>query len=156
MATYGRQILLGTSGIPAQVSIDGAPEWKVGGITIDWATVAAASGDTSLPDGVVIPNGQKGLALGTVLAKITASGLYGPADSTAVDGRQTWAPGNIFILNMSVLQTGPLGLYGHPTDNPPVFAGGKVWEVRLQVGTGNQPTLAQLLAAMPRLQPVYA
>jgi len=46
-------------------------------VTIDASTVPA--------DG----NGDKILRAGTVLGKITASGLYGPYDPGAADGRQT-------------------------------------------------------------------
>ena len=40
MPTYGRQ-QLGDTGRRIEVAADGFPEWKVGGITIDWATVTA-------------------------------------------------------------------------------------------------------------------
>jgi hypothetical protein len=35
---------------------------------------------------------------GTAIAKVTATGLWGPADSTATDGRQTWNDETVGIL----------------------------------------------------------
>lgn len=156
MTTFGRNILLPSSGIPVMVSADGSPEWKTGGITIDWSTVTAVGADTPLADGLVIPNGQKGLQFGTVLCQITATGLYGPYAAGAADGRQTLTRDAVFILNESVLQNGPLGLaVGRATDNPAVLYGGRVWGTRLGVGGAGQPTLAALLAVMPRLVVVH-
>ena len=43
MPTYGRRTL-GSTGVAIQVSADGSPEWKAGGVTIDWATVTAEAG----------------------------------------------------------------------------------------------------------------
>lgn len=64
--TFGRTVLSST-GIPTQVTADGSPEWKVGGITIDWATVTAEVSDRTLTDGTVIKAGAKGLEYGTIL-----------------------------------------------------------------------------------------
>lgn len=72
MASYGRQVLSTDSGIPIQVTADGVPDWAPIGITIDWATVDAVSGsDATYADGTVVPVGQKGLPLGTILCEIT-------------------------------------------------------------------------------------
>jgi len=70
MPTYGRQIL-STTGIPVMVlaNLEDA-DWKPGGITIDWSTVTAVTADTTLADGTVIPNGQKGMEFGTILCDI--------------------------------------------------------------------------------------
>lgn len=67
---YGRQILHET-GNYLEVAADGHPEWKVGGVTIDWATVTAAGADITLGDGTIIKAGQKYLEYGQVLCKIT-------------------------------------------------------------------------------------
>jgi hypothetical protein len=158
MPTFGRQVL-GSTGRPVQVTADGSPEWKTGGLTIDWATVTAEATDRTLGDGTVIKAGMKGIEFGTVLAKITASGKYGPAASTAADGRQTLARGACFVLNESVTELGPLGLGTQAADHPGVFDGGKVWRARLKIGGanptsigGNQPTAAAFDAAFPRIQ----
>jgi hypothetical protein len=70
MPSYGRQVLT-TTGIPVMVlaNLEDA-DWKPGGITIDWSTVTAVSADTTLADGTVIPNGQKGIEFGTILCDI--------------------------------------------------------------------------------------
>lgn len=67
MATYGRQVLA-TTGIPVMALADLSDvEWKAGGVTIDWSLITAVSSDTTLADGTVIPNGQKGIEFGTIL-----------------------------------------------------------------------------------------
>lgn len=261
MPGYGRQTLSST-GIPvmALANLDDA-DWKPGGITIDWSTITAVSADTTLADGTVIPNGQKGIEFGTILCDIgvaevqtvtvtgtptggsytlsgngnttaaiaynasaatvqaairalggayaavnvtgaaggpytltyergtgdiaaltlgtnsltggtspnvsfgtstagTGSGLFGPYDSAASDGRQTLARGHCFILNETVLQTGAAGLTGVASDHPAVFAGGLVWKARLKIGgvnpsylgSGTQPTVSAFETAFPDVQ----
>jgi len=68
--TYGRRVL-GTTGIPVWVSADGSPEWKAGGITIDWATITAEVTARTLTDGTIIAAGAKGLEFGTILCQRT-------------------------------------------------------------------------------------
>lgn len=127
--------------------------WKVGGVTIDWDTVTAVADDVTLPNGTVIKKGEKYIPAGTVLAKITASGKYGPADTTETDGRQALARGACYLLNEDVAQNPILSLVATgSSDHPGVFDGGTVWNDRLHVGGTNEPTLANLLAAMPLLE----
>lgn len=155
--TYGRQTLSST-GIPLQVSADGHPEWKSGGVTIDWSTVTAEAAERTLADGTVVAAGAKCIELGTVLAKITASGKYGPAKSTASDGREALARGSCYVLNESVTELGPLAMGEAPTDHPAVFDGGKVWRARLNIAGanptsigGNEPTANAFETAFPRI-----
>jgi hypothetical protein len=90
----------------------------------------------------------------------SGTGLYGPYDSAATDGRQTLARGHCFILNETVLQTPIAGLAGVASDHPAVFAGGLVWKARLKIGSvnpvylgaGNQPTVAAFETAFPNVQ----
>lgn len=70
--TYGRRTL-GSTGLPIQVTADGSPEWKAGGITIDWATVTAEVSDRTLTDGTVIKAGAKGLEFGTILCELAVA-----------------------------------------------------------------------------------
>lgn len=219
--TFGRNLIT-TTGQPVQVSADGYPEFKIGGVTIDWNTVPAVAADTTLTDGAVIKAGYRGLQFGTILCKITSSGLYGPFTPTnagttfngstaigatsatfasganllpgdvltldtsgqqetaqvlsvsgavvtftapltkthangvavakATTGRETLTAGECFVLNQTVLQTSAFFLSPGATDHPAVLEGGSVWLARLQVGGTNQPTLAQLLAVLPRLR----
>jgi hypothetical protein len=151
MPGFGREVLNAT-GTTIQVSADGAPHWKSGGITIDWTTVTPAASDTTLPDGVVILAGQKGLQFGTVLCRITANGMYGPFASGAADGRQTLTRDQCFIINETILQNGPNGVSVVSTNQRGVFDGGKVFGQRLGVGGAGPPTLAALEAVLPRLQ----
>jgi hypothetical protein len=74
------------------------------------------------------------------------TGLFGPIDTSATDGRQALERGNCYIQNETVLMS-ELG-----SDHIPVFEGGLVWAARLLVGEANQPTLANLLTALPMLR----
>lgn len=67
--TYGRSVL-GSTGTAIQATADGRPEWKTGGVTIDWSTVSAEASARTLGDGTVIAAGAKGLELGTILCAI--------------------------------------------------------------------------------------
>lgn len=144
-------------GMPAMVlaNLDQV-DWKPGGVTIDWATVTAAAGDTTLADGTIVPSGQKGIQFGTILTKITSGGKFGPYASGASDGRQTLTRGACYILNETVLQY-PAGV-GMPgqgaTDHPAVFDGGLVWKARLGIdagGTTTKPSTAAFETAFPRI-----
>lgn len=152
MSSYGRQVLE-TSGGKLQLIANGAPvDWKTGGIAIDWATVAAqATSDAAFNDGRTLVVGAKGLRYGTVMARITDSGKFGPHGTTAggaaapADGRETLTAGDCYILNETVFET------DRNSDHAPVLDGGRVWEARLNVGGTGQPTLAAVKAAFPRL-----
>jgi hypothetical protein len=156
LGTYGRTSVAG-AGTSVEVSADGAPEAKTGGVTIDWATVAAVAGaDVTWNDGVTVKIGEKGLRYGQVITKITASGKYGPYDPAAVDGRQTLTKGEAYILNRSALQLEP------KDEHPEAIFGGRVfWDRIINSGGGAAslaagPTEANVLATFPRLQPARA
>jgi hypothetical protein len=244
------------TGFPLRITADGRPEYKVGGVTIDWSTVTAVSGSpVTLPDGTTVAVGDKYIRYGTPITQILAAaevqsidlspgadpdagtwtstyygfsttplafnetaanvqaalealdnvavgqvavsktgfvytltfsgdlgnvsqvtttssltisgsagaiavttstpgndggGMFGPVDTSASDGRQTMAQGRTYVLNETVVQSDYMSdSAGGPLD------GGPVYVKRLNVGGTNQPSLAQLLAALPRLNPVY-
>jgi len=148
-----------SSGTPFQVTYDGHIEWHPGSVTIDWSTVAAVSGSdlVLVGDQVTVPIGQKVLVAGQVMVEITASGLYGPYDTAAADGRQTMIAGKVGILNMTIIQNGVLGVTAGNPDNVNILHGGNVHYGRVRhsgVATHSLilgPTLAELLAVLPRL-----
>ncbi len=80
---------IGTSGKDIRISADGEPEWKAGGMTIDWTTVTALAADLTLPDGTVVLSGDKYLRYGQVLTQINVAAeaqsldLSAGADPTA-------------------------------------------------------------------------
>lgn len=145
---FGRTALAGGTGRLVQLSADGRPEWKAVGVSIDWATVPAAGSNTTLADGTEILAGEKYLEVGTPIDRITASGKYGPVNTNVAttDGRAVMANGETFLVNMTVKES-ELG-----SNHVPVISGGLVFKARLKVGGTDQATLANLLAAMPRLQ----
>jgi hypothetical protein len=152
MSTFGQQTII-TVGRSPRVSVDGCPEVKQAGITLDWTTVAAVAGaDVTIPDNVVIKIGEKYLRYGQVVCMITATGLFGPYDFAAVDGRATLPPGRVFVLNNTVKENDRASDHGGVA-----IYGGLIWKARLIATAGthslaNGPTYTELLAALPRLQ----
>lgn len=151
MATFGRTIFENV-GRSIQVTADGRPEMKQGGVSVDWATVAAVTGsDQTYLDGVIVKVGEKALRYGQVLTQITATKKYGPYDFAAADGRQTLTPGACFVVNETFREDEAA------SDHPPVLYGGLVFKGRLIATAGVHslaagPTYTELLAALPRLQ----
>lgn len=155
--TYGRRILPGGNSRQIMVAANLHDiQWKHGGVTIDWSTVTAATSDTTLPDGNVIPSGGKGMVFGTILCRISASDKYGPYNSGASDGRQTVTRGQCYILNESALFEPPSGgMVTGAIDHPAVFEGGSVWLDRLQIdgsGTATKPSTSVFNAAFPGIR----
>lgn len=74
MSTYGRQ-LLGTSGRPIMVAASETEDidWKIGGITLDWALITAVSVLTTLLDDTVVAIGQKFLRYGQILCRVRST-----------------------------------------------------------------------------------
>lgn len=95
MATFGRTVL-GSTGTDIQVTADGSPQWKAGGITIDWATVTAEVADRTLGDSTIIKAGAKGLELGTILCAKTLQEVQ----TIAID-----ATGGTFTITGNALTT---------------------------------------------------
>lgn len=123
---------------------------KPGGVTLDWSTVDPVSGsEKTLTDDRRVPVGASYLRYGTVLAKISASGKYGPYDSTALDGRQTLVRGECFILDETILDSDPHSDYPNR-----VFDGGLVWLDRVVNNADDltlNPTRTQIETAFPNI-----
>jgi hypothetical protein len=114
--TFGRRVL-STTGVPTQVSADGSPEWKVGGITLDWATVTAEVSDRTLTDGTVIKAGAKGLEYGTILcAKVVPEVQTISIDATGgtftISGNSNTTPATAYNASAATVQTNIRALGG--------------------------------------------
>jgi len=150
MSTFGRSIIQQV-GRSIKLTADGQPEAKAAGVTVDWTTVTAISGsDVTYEDGVIVKVGEKALRYGQLLTKITASGLYGPHDPAAADGRQTLTKGAAFLVNHTMKEN------DRNSDHPEVIYGGLVFKDRLIATTGAAslaagPTFTNLEALFPRL-----
>jgi hypothetical protein len=149
MGSFGRQVL-GTIGTSIGVLATEEHHRKPGGVTIDWATVAAVAGaDFTQEDGLTVPIGDKMLRYGQLITRITASGKYGPYDPAAADGRQTLTKGAAFVVEKTVVEKDV------KSDHPSVIDGGIVFLERiLQTGVGAHtlaggPTLAEFTALFP-------
>lgn len=87
---------------------------------------------------------------------VANTGMYGPYDPAATDGRQTLTRGQCAILNSLVAQNGVAGFTNLPSNHQGVLVGGTVWKARLKATLGTHslaagPTFAELEAAFPRL-----
>lgn len=156
---FGRQVMGNQSVQPTRLAAHADTEWKTGGITIDWSTVAAVSGsDVTLADNTVIKIGQKYIRFGQVMTKITASGKFGPYDPAAADGRQTLKRGEAVLIDQTIVNQNVLGFNIDEIELKGGIEGGTVFFDRLiQAGTGTAslaagPTLANLEATFPRLR----
>lgn len=73
MGTYGRQVLNST-GRDVQVLADlQDAQFKIGGVTLAWALIAAAGADTKLIDKTPIKAGEKFARFGQIFCKVTQS-----------------------------------------------------------------------------------
>jgi hypothetical protein len=88
---------------------------------------------------------------------VANTGMYGPYDPAATDGRQTLTRGQCAILNSMLVQNGVVGFTNLPSNHPGVLVGGSVWKARLKATFGTAslaagPTFANLETAFPRLE----
>lgn len=130
----------------------GAVTVATGSLTGGTATVAvsragASVGAATLASGQVVPDSVKYIELGTIMTRITASGKFGPADTSASDGREivtNAVRGDCFVLDRDILYT---DLDSDHTGE--VFDSGTVFKSRLKIGGTNQPTEANVETMLP-------
>lgn len=165
---YGRKVL-GKVGRKIQVLVDSNfSEAKVGGITIDWALVAAVAGaPVEVQDGLTVQIGNKYLRYGQIMCEVTAvganKGYYGPYNPAAADGREVLTPGKCFFLNETVVKDALPGVPFNTVESDiiGVWDMGRVYIERiLHSGVAAHslaagPTLEEFTAAFPRVQPVW-
>ena len=151
MSTYGQtRISTGGRGIDAFTNPEMVRD-KPGGITHDWNASGWPVGDgvTDIGGGVVVPSGVKYARYGMPLTKITASGKYGPALTTANDGRQVvdgFLSGSTFISKRTHLQS------SLKSDQCALIAdNGDVFTARMFTSYAGAPTLANLRAMFPKI-----
>lgn len=146
--TFGRHLLGGT-GIDLLLTADGSPEWKAGGVTIDWATVTAEVSDRTLADGTIIKAGAKGIDLGTVLCAketqevqtITVGGS--PTGGTyTVTGNGNTSAAIAFDAAASAVQTAVRALGGSYAQVLVTGSAGGPYTLTFPVGSGNVVQLA--------------
>jgi hypothetical protein len=117
-------------------------------------TFATSLGDVTFTgNGASLTGGTSTITIATT-SQGGRTGYYGPYDPAAVDGRATLTKGEAYIVLETMKQNDP------HSDHPPVLFGGTVFLSRIiQSGTATHtlaagPTLAELLAVFPELQPV--
>lgn len=151
-------IAYNASAAAVQAALEALPNVNQGDVVVTKAgfvytlTFAGVLGNVPV---VTVDDGEltSGGAITVTIATGTAgagTGLYGPVDTTASDGRQAMARGESFILDRTVV----LSALG--SDHPPVFDRGTIYRNRLvvneYVGGVNAPTLANVLTAFPGIQ----
>jgi hypothetical protein len=134
LETWGRSI---------QLSADGQPTWKSGGVTFDWTTVPAIAGaDVIYEDGVEVKIGEKALRYGSVVYRM-ADGRYGLATDVTPAALER---GRTFLVNETILESDRTSAHFG------VFEAGRVFRDRMLVGAAGQPTRAAVEAAMPQIR----
>lgn len=111
--------------------------------------VAAITADgTDLTTGTTIL-----ITITTTVPGVTSNAKYAPFDSGASNGLQTLTRDTVGILNQTKKDS-ELTVLGANLQNDltGLIVGGLVWPGRLLVGTGTQPTLANVKTAMPLLR----
>lgn len=156
MSTFGRKVEE-KFGFGINVSADGRPQAKAGGVTFEWAGVTAAvSAYTVLPPGGTaaanffragaadidyVDAGEKFLRYGTVIQKIvggTSAGKYVPYGTSPIPGSGTALsaePGDVFIVNGNVHEADSY------SDHPEAIYGGRVWKNRILANYGYVQTI---------------
>ncbi len=144
-----RVLFVESFGRSIQVTADGAPKWKAGGMTVDWTaipacpaiggtyygqTVAAGPsgvGQVTFEDGVVVKTGEKALRYGTVMMYDstidTASVVDGDPNGAyrpALTG-DTLARSQTFIVNETVTEDDTYSNHIGGMD------GGRMWRARM-------------------------
>lgn len=136
----GMVVVTGAAGGPYTVTFDNS----LGNV----ATMAVVDSTTGAGHSVVAAPVTEGA---------TGAGKWGPYDPNATDGRQTLTPGECWIINETVIDTGVISGLGPVTDHPAVLDGGPVWKARILMTAGSAslaagPTIAAVRTAFPRLQ----
>jgi hypothetical protein len=142
MPSFGRQTF-GTTGIPVMVlaGLEDA-DWKPGGITIDWSTITAVSADTTLADGTVIPNGQKGIEFGTILcdigvAEVETLTITATSGTYSISGNGNTTAAIAYNASSATLQAAIRGLGGAYANALVTGAAGGPYTITFERGTGN-------------------
>lgn len=159
MSGLGQVAYGSPTGQPLRVAAT-QPEYKAGGLTIDWANANIAANATAaaitLPDGTVIQPGEKYVRFGTVMQVTVTSNLQNKAIPVVLGA--TLVKGRVFIMNETVKQSDP---YMSDHAGGP-FEAGRIYRRRLNTatwtnsaaGTVTPETEANVLAAMPLIQPI--
>lgn len=155
MSTYGQQ-RYDKIGHGIQVTADGAPLAKAGGITLEWNAVTAAVADyevrpageigtsnflstEAFPDEYVYA-GEKYLRWGQVVCRIkggTSDGKFAPygASSGLGGGVLSTAKGDMYILNRGIKEN------DYNSDHPEAIEGGLLWKHRILFNFAKQQTI---------------
>jgi hypothetical protein len=122
------------------LAIPHTARYRTAGGTFDWSTVTAEGSDRTLKDGTVVKAGDKCVEAGDVIY-LMGSGKVGLAtNATTLVRNETW------ILDRALVYSEP---GSELTGN--LLEGGNVWKARIRAGGAGQPTLANLLAALPMI-----
>lgn len=117
-------------------------------------TFAAIMGDVAIMTTTDSLTGGAGTAtVANVTAGIATGGMWAPYDSSLTNGRQLLTPGSVGIMDVTIKDSEST-VMGANLNNylTGLITGGLVWRERLVVDGTNQPTLGDLLDAMPRLR----
>ncbi len=150
--SYGERTLFTTTfGRSIQVSSDGNPKFKAGGVTMDWDTVDAvganastyytgdvvADGKITFQDTVDVFTDEKVLRYGSIVRRQN-DGTYALATDS-----DTLVRGETYIVNETWMESDVA------SNHPGVIDGGRVFKDRILFGGAGQPSVEDVEAAMP-------
>jgi len=111
-----------TNGRSIQVSADGKPDFKAGGITVNWDLVPAQTAEVTFYDTVTVPAGAKVLRYGSIVYRDT-DGRFGLATAAT-----SLVRGETFIINETWEESENMSLY------PGALRGGLCFKDRILAG----------------------
>lgn len=148
--SYGQNQIASAGQGQRVLAVPHTGQFKAGGVTIDWDTVDAVSGSAvTLDDETVIPIGEKYIRYGTVISKISATGKYGPADTSENDGREVVTAaqrGSSFILDETVIESVDGDVVGG------CLYGGQLFRDHMNIAGTDQPTDANVMTMFPQVE----
>ena len=110
------------------------------GATYTPTQTGAGDADVTMKDGTVVKPGDKYIEAGSVLYKMGSGKIGLATNATTLNRGETW------ILDRALVYSDP---GSELTGN--LLEGGNVWKARIRAGGTGQPTLANVLAALPML-----
>jgi len=127
-----------------QLSADGAPKYKAGGITVNWASIPAcpanagtyygqtvANGQVTFEDGVVVKTGEKAIRYGSVMMFDSTLDIASVVDGDPNGGYRLALTGDTLKRSQTFLVNETWLEEDYNSNHIGVMDGGRMWRARL-------------------------